>query len=146
MIIAQEKAIEAFRNIIGNSFDHISDLTLWKAFNESQAWFSHFHHKPNFSLPFVPKEWLFSDIVMVNVNLNRDRKPFAYYKRGISKYRTLIQKGEQFEPITILWGNNRSYEGLGMGDGNHRYRAAWEEHVTEIPAVFGIRKSLLFDI
>lgn len=143
MIIEQEKAIEAFRNIIGKNFDNISNLSLWKSFNESQAWFSHFHHKPNFSLPYIPSQWFFSDIIMVPINQDRNRKPFAYYKRGISKYRRQIQKGEQLKPITILWGNNRSQEGLGMGDGNHRYRAAWEEELTEIPAVLGIRKSLL---
>ena len=82
---------------------------------------------------------------MIPVNLDRNTKPFAYYKRGISKYRRQIQKGEAMKPITILWGNNRSHEGLSKADGNHRYRAAWEENLPFIPAVLGIRKTLLIN-
>jgi hypothetical protein len=136
-------AQEAFLSALNDVFKPVSDLTKWKPLSQSQAWFSHFHGRQNFQLPFYPNQWLYSDIIMDPIRGEGTAAPNAYYKRGVTKYRKMIQRGDTLPPIIILYGNNRSGEGLSRADGNHRMAEAFAEELDFIPAVLGIKTELL---
>lgn len=138
-----DNAKKAFLSAIGTNFKAIEQIQHWKSIQEAKLWVSHFHNRSHFQLPFVPADWVYSEIILIPINRQDTIEPFAYYKRGVDKYRRMIQRGEQLTPITLLYGNNRSGEGISRADGNHRMCAAYREELDFIPAILGVKKTLI---
>ena len=124
---------------IADAWDDLPEVTGWSGLLESDAFFSPFHFNGNeaFELPFHPRDYVYSPVIDVPVNPDA----YGYYKRGVKKYRSMIERGETLPPITILYDERSG--AWAVQDGGHRSMAAAQAGLTHQPAVLAFPVRLL---
>ena len=124
---------------IADAWDDLPDVTGWSGLLESDAFFSPFHFNGNeaFELPFHPRDYVYSPVIDIPVNPDA----YGHYKRGVKKYRSMIERGETLPPITILYDERSGV--WAVQDGGHRSMAAAQAGLTHQPAVLAFPVRLL---